>query len=106
MFFEHFKGFDKDRRYRNRKYLDFIRKKPCVFCNQPPKSEAHHHLGVLPGGVAEKPSDLMAVPACRTHHEIAQRDYRLAEKMGVDIFKRIMEYLNEFFSEGMDGKRN
>lgn len=65
---EFFNPQQKIKPFRNQKYLDWIREKPCVFCRQP--SEPHHVRRHYWGaGIGMKPHDYVSIPVCRTHHE-------------------------------------
>jgi cytochrome c553 len=57
--------FPKPQTIRDPKYLAWLRTQPCAFCSHPPPSEASHHGR---HGMALKPSDHLAVPACRGCH--------------------------------------
>jgi hypothetical protein len=55
---------------KNEKYLEFIRKQPCVVCGAP--AEVHHQRDNIPseyaGGMGLKPYDLLSIPLCRECH--------------------------------------
>lgn len=53
---------------RDKEYLEYIRKQPCLWCGIANKSEAHHLRINNNSGVAIKPSDVYCVPLCRKHH--------------------------------------
>ena len=59
----------KPKTYRNPKYLDFIRKKPCLVCAG--ESIAHHESGtkLSHGAMGRKSNDLTAVPLCFECHQ-------------------------------------
>jgi len=59
--------FPKMTRYRNEKYLDWIRKMPCWDCGRLGPSEPHH-VAVDGTGQGTKPSDLFTLPTCRDCH--------------------------------------
>jgi hypothetical protein len=56
-------GDIKQKTFRSKSYLQFIRSQPCIICGK--KSEAHHSET---GGMGIKASDLTAIPLCRFHH--------------------------------------
>lgn len=58
---------------RDKKYLAYIREKPCMFPRCMDKSQSHHvRWGDVPGGgMAGTPDDYRTVPLCRGHHVLA-----------------------------------
>lgn len=61
------------RKYRDKKYLKYIRTMPCSICGSN-KSEPHHIFGSY-GSI--KTSDYTAIPLCREHHNI---EHQLSDK--------------------------
>lgn len=53
-------------------YLDYIRGLPCLECQRPPRSEAHH---ITTGGMGTKTDDYRTVPLCRKHHAVFHESY-------------------------------
>jgi len=53
----------------NRKFLDWLRGKPCVFCGMP---GVPHHFGMLAqgNGIGTKCDDTYTVPLCNKHHRM------------------------------------
>lgn len=54
-------------RLRDHRYLDWIRRKPCLICGMP--SDAHHLQHAQPRSLGRKTGDQYAVPVCRRHHD-------------------------------------
>ena len=84
----------------DRKYLEWIRKNPCCFdgCNHVPPSEPHHIRGIdgLPG-TSRKPSDHLALPACRTHHDLYQKNKGRMDQ--AEIMRAIVYHLSLYLLE-------
>jgi len=59
----------KPKTYRNANYLDHVRMRPCLFCQRPAPSEAHH-ISLGDAGWGMKSSDLGVIPLCREHHRL------------------------------------
>ncbi|MFP4104837.1 MAG: DUF968 domain-containing protein [Phycisphaerae bacterium] len=59
---------DKIKPYRSKRYLDWVRDRPCVHCRRPPPSEAHHVIGLAGGSMGGKAGDQLAVPLCTECH--------------------------------------
>ena len=59
----------KPKKYRNKKYLEFIRSHPCIICGNP-ETDAHHIRRQEYGsGTGTKPHDYVTVPLCRYCHD-------------------------------------
>ena len=80
---------------RSKRYLDFIRSKPCVVCGKPGPSEAAHQ-SVGYRAMGSKNSDFYTVGLCHHCHSEQHRGVDL----NVDFSIRCLEYINEFFSSG------
>jgi hypothetical protein len=53
---------------RDKKYLDFIKWKPCCVCRAATPSDPHHIPEEGRGGKGLKCSDYRAIPLCHSHH--------------------------------------
>ena len=87
-------------KWKNNKYLDFIRSKPCVFCVRdgsfPPKrSQAHHLRQFCFTGWAVKPPDSFCVAACGSHHD---KDQNKPCKEAW-LIQKCVEYLTEWLQD-------
>lgn len=87
----------KKRRYVNKKFLEFVRKKPCStwrgYCGG--QVVAHHSTTVKAGG-----SDLTAVPLCVSHH--GQIHGEGIQSVYVEVFNLLMtriKLLEEFIEQ-------
>ncbi len=81
----------KPKNLRSKKYLDFIKSKPCFLCDE--EAEPHHERRFADGGTALKPSDVYAVPVCRECHDKLQRYEVDALTVYIQIVKLLTEYL-------------
>lgn len=85
------KSYPKKKPYRNRKYLDWIRSRPCIFCGG--LSEPHHVRRYYWGsGTGQKPHDYVCIPVCRTHHDAKLEMDICINKV---IIRLIVEYIRE-----------
>lgn len=86
---------------RNKKYLEWIRRLPCLLCRG--ASDAHH---IPPDGLSSislKTSDLRTIPLCLKHHteyhtcgkDTFAEDYNLDYEWIISELNRIWEELNE-----------
>jgi len=62
----------KHKTFRSKKYLDFIRGKPCCNCYRPAPSDPHHVRFDGNGGTSLKPPDTCTIPLCRECHGLTQ----------------------------------
>ena len=67
---------------RNPRYLAWIRTLPCLVCGRTTGIEAAH---TGPHGMAQKSTDISAIPLCTRHHRSGQDSYH---KLGARVFER------------------
>ena len=87
-------GYPKPFTWKSKKYLDYIRKQPCLICGH--KSEAHHIRKASNSGIGMKPSDSFSLPLCRLHHAEAhcQELKHLKpffERHGLDVYEELFK---------------
>ena len=87
--------FPKPSRYRNEKYLDWIRSKPCFECGRIPSEP--HHVSVDGSGWGTKPSDLYTLPLCYEHHRLEEDGPILNRE---EVYREIARQLEEWVREG------
>jgi len=59
--------------FRSRKYLDWVKRQPCVMCGAP-ADDPHHIIGTGGmSGMGRTAPDSMAIPVCRRHHDEIHR---------------------------------
>lgn len=87
----------------NKKYLSWIRQKPCAVCQRPGPSDAHHAFNA---GKKNHGNDALAMPLCREHHTAGAQAYhrlearRFEEFWNVDLKDELLCLLSEFLNEG------
>ena len=90
---------------KNKNYLDFIRRLPCIVCRAPSepqhiRSQRHCPLEYA-GGTSLKPYDLMSLPCCREHHvEMEQGYIKFEKKYNLDLKKEIIKCLVKYIERG------
>ncbi len=93
----------------DKKYTEWIKTRPCAFCNTPPPSEPHHVRGIdgMPG-TSRKPSDHLVLPACHDCHE-GEQQYKSRPIKGHDyasgVMRKIIFHLSEYIEETKSGQR-
>lgn len=101
---EHLKNlrFQKDKRVEDRAYLNFIRSQPCLECQRPPRSEAHH---ITTGGMGTKTDDYRTVPLCDKHHRIFHESFGdLRMELREWYLREATNYLIEYMKLVFGGK--
>ncbi len=56
----------KQKTFRSKKYLEFVRGLPCAVCKKKDETVVPHHVDA--GGVGMKCSDARVIPLCHFHH--------------------------------------
>jgi len=79
--------------YRSERYLNYIRRLPCLVRSCTEEAQPHHAGGILSGrGVGQKGSDYRCLPLCWTHHgelhAIGVESF--SRRYGVDIHESII----------------
>lgn len=88
----------------NKKYIEFIKKQPCLCCHNS-EVDAHHirERTYTPpefrGGVGLKPNDFMCLPLCRKHHTIIHEHKTLIDNPGYEVIKMLCNYILELQDE-------
>jgi hypothetical protein len=81
----------------NKKYLAYIRTKPCIYCGRP--SEPHHirtKLFIPPkyrGGTGLKSYDVMTLPLCHTCHTDVHEFRKTIENPHYYIMELMGDYI-------------
>ena len=94
--------FRKHKTARDKKYLDFIRSKPCCICGRP--AEPHHEDSKK--GVGIKGSDYCTLPLCRECHTERHSQGVISfweGKYFINVNRRIIDYLSEYILTGKGG---
>jgi hypothetical protein len=100
-------GLEKPKRYRNPKYLAWIREQPCCSCGQSGTLAvpivAHHARNLDPGRPTQsKVSDYDAVPLCQMCHNAEHTGY-IGERMEILELYQSAFHLLRTYMEGLDG---
>lgn len=86
-------AFPKPSRLKDRAYLDWIRRQPCLIDHV--AAHAHHTTAVGAGG-----SDYRAVPLCPKHHMEAHRlgRSRFEERHRLDLNEEVIRLLERYIA--------
>lgn len=88
---------NKTKTFRSKKYLDFIRSKPCLVCGKPGPSDPHHeNLGFC--GVGMKAPDTHTVPLCRECHQ-RRHITGVIDNMVFSVPHSIIGFLTEYLGK-------
>ena len=86
---------------RDREYLKFIKRLPCVACLRTWWIDAAH---IGPHALGQKSDDRTAIPLCRKHHvEFDQCQWRFAERHHLDI-PALIQMFQHFYQTKMKGR--
>ncbi len=93
-----FPPFPKLKTYRNKKFLDWVKSKPCLACGS--VGVDPHHMAT--GGTGLKCSDLFCIPLCRKCHtlvedgfwQLLELRYAFTESVA---WRRVAEQMQEWF---------
>uniref|UniRef100_A0A6H1ZHV9 Uncharacterized protein n=1 Tax=viral metagenome TaxID=1070528 RepID=A0A6H1ZHV9_9ZZZZ len=90
---------------RDKDYLLFIAKKPCLHCGAYPAGMAHHVRWSDDGWMATKPDDRNCIPLCPTCHDLVHNDpATFARTLGrEDILAEMFKNLKEWDDGRQDG---
>lgn len=87
----------KDKPYKDKKYLKWIKSLPCCVCHAP-ADDPHHITGTGKGGTGTKPGDNYAIPLCRGHHNELHHDpsrFEVRHGRQIEYLDRILELAKE-----------
>jgi len=88
----------KQKTYRSKKYLAWLREQPSVISGQP--GEVHHIIGEGMGGMGTKASDLLAFSLTRIEHTALHHDSRQWEARHGPQWKHVALTLERAAREG------
>lgn len=88
----------KQKSYRSKKYLKWVKTLPCANC-QSPADDAHHLIGVgHMGGMGTKAPDNTAIPLCRGCHTMIHHTPTLWGMQWEWLARTLLEAVNEYDS--------
>lgn len=91
----------KQKPYRNKKYLKWVKEQPSVVSGMP-ADDPHHLIGHGQGGMATKASDLFTFPLTRGEHtELHNGGWKIWEDIYGSQWKFVAETLAKAIEEGV-----
>ena len=87
---------------KNKKYLEWIRQKPCTVCKRPGPSDPHHAYN---SGKKDYGNDALAMPLCREHHTAGPSSYHelgprtFEEVWNIDLRDELLCLLSEYLDK-------
>ena len=84
-----------------KKYLDYIREKPCLVCGITP-CDADHLEARGMGGASDDKKDYSCIPLCRTHHTERHQfgNKKFEDKYSVNLWKENSRLVRRYFVSG------
>ena len=93
--------YQKSTPVRDREYLRFIKRLPCVSCLRTWWIDPAH---TGPHGIGQKASDLDTIPLCRRcHNDYDANPHQFAERHHLDI-PALIQMFNSFYQTKMKGR--
>lgn len=89
----------KMQRWENTKYLQWVKKQPCMCCGQQ-ADDPHHIIGVGFGAMGSKTHDLFTIPLCRTHHDELHRNTKAWEQQYGQQTELLIKFLDKSLGIG------
>lgn len=90
----------KRNRWRDEKYLAWVKTQPCECCGRP-SDDPHHLIGWGQGGMGTKAHDSLVIPLCRQHHtELHDDPVKFERKHGTQP-EMIIRVLDRAFALGV-----
>jgi len=81
-----------------KKYLDYIREKPCLICGITPCDPDHLEARGM-GGAKSEMKDLSCVPLCRIHHTERHQfgNQKFEDKYSINLWKENSRLVRRYF---------
>jgi len=87
--------FPKPKTYRSKKYLDFIRSKPCITCGSHDTFPHHEAMGCAGKGI--KAPDSYTLPMCAKCHRFRHdTGFSFWDEQNIDVKMEIIKLLTEY----------
>ena len=90
----------REQKLSSKKYLDYIRKQPCLVCGLQPCDPDHLEARGMGGAGTEK-KDYSCVPLCRIHHSERHQagNEKFENKYGINLWKDAFNLIRRYFAE-------
>ena len=87
-----------EQKYSSKKYLDYIREKPCLVCGLQPCDPDHLEARGM-GGATTKMKDYSCVPLCRIHHTERHQmgNYKFENTYNINLWKDAFNLIRRYF---------
>ena len=83
----------------SKKYLDYIREKPCIVCGLQPCDPDHLEARGMGGANKSGYKDYTCVPLCRVHHTERHQmgNYKFENNYNINLWKDAFNLLRRYF---------
>ena len=90
-----------EQKSQSKKYLDYIRKKPCSVCGSMPCDPDHLEARGMGGANKDGYKDYSCIPLCRTHHTERHNmgNNGFEARYNINIWKDAFNLLRRYFIE-------
>ena len=90
---------NQEQKLSSKKYLDYIRNKPCLVCGSIPCDPDHLEARGMGGANRSGYKDYSCVPLCRIHHTERHQagNENFENKYGINLWKDAFNLLRRYF---------
>ena len=90
---------NQEQKLSSKKYLDYIRNKPCLVCGSIPCDPDHLEARGMGGANRSGYKDYSCVPLCRIHHTERHQagNEKFENKYGINLWKDAFNLLRRYF---------
>ena len=90
---------NQEQKLSSKKYLDYIRNKPCLVCGSIPCDPDHLEARGMGGANRSGYKDYSCVPLCRIHHTESHQsgNQKFENKYGINLWKDAFNLIRRYF---------
>ena len=90
----------------SKKYLNYIKGKPCTVCGQIPVDADHLEAVGMGGANRDGYKDYSCIPLCRIHHSERHQigNEKFENKYGINLWKDAFNLIRRYFNERTNNK--
>lgn len=88
-----------EQKYSSKKYIDYIREKPCLVCGLQPCDPDHLEARGMGGANKSGYKDYSCVPLCRIHHTERHQmgNYKFENTYNINLWKDAFNLIRRYF---------
>lgn len=92
---------DQEQKLSSKKYLDYIRKQPCIVCGLQPCDPDHLEARGMGNANSSGYKDYSCVPLCRIHHSERHQtgSKKFENKYNINLWKDAFNLIRRYFAK-------